>query len=61
MPPNETSPLLLPTGQNGTRAAKSFDPLGSSRHLLFGSWLNLLLLAIPLCFIGEEKAVTLDY
>lgn len=30
-----------------------FAPLKSSRHLLLGSWINLLLVAVPLSFIAE--------
>lgn len=57
MPSNENSPLLHSTGQHGLRTVKKFDPLGSSRHLLLGSWINVLLVAIPLCFIGEFGAM----
>lgn len=60
MPANESSLLLPPTGQNGQRAAKKFDPIGSSRHLIFGSWLNILLVTIPLCFIGERYAACVE-
>ncbi|KAK4684150.1 Ca2+:H+ antiporter, partial [Tremellales sp. Uapishka_1] len=52
--PSETQPLL-PAGQNGQSAqVKKFDPVHSTRHLLLGSWLNLLLVAIPLAFIGNR-------
>jgi len=53
MPADESSPLLPSTGQNGRRQSKAFDPLGSSRHLLLGSWINVLLVTVPLCFVAE--------
>ena len=48
--PGENAPLLPPTGHS---TSKSFDLIGSTRHLLLGSWLNLLLVAVPLSFVAE--------
>ncbi|ORY23037.1 putative Calcium:hydrogen antiporter [Naematelia encephala] len=53
MPPSETTALLPPTGRNGLSQPKKFDPIGSSRHLIFGSWINLLLIAVPLSIIAD--------
>ena len=55
MPPSETTNLLPPTGGVGGRSRPiKFAPLKSSRHLLLGSWINLLLVAVPLSFIGTS-------
>ncbi|GFZ46108.1 Vacuolar Ca(2+)/H(+) exchanger [Saitozyma sp. JCM 24511] len=51
--PSETQPLLPPTGHPGQNDARKFDPLGSSRHLLLNSWLNLLIVFVPLSFVAE--------
>lgn len=56
MPPSETTNLLPPTGGVGGRSRPvKFAPLKSSRHLLLGSWINLLLVAVPLSFIGASR------
>ncbi|KAK8869789.1 calcium/proton exchanger [Kwoniella newhampshirensis] len=52
MPPHETSPLLG-SHDNGGSTRKPFDPLGSTRHLLLGSWINILLVCIPLAFVAD--------
>jgi hypothetical protein len=54
--PSETQPLLPPTGHSGQSDTRKFDPLGSSRHLLLNSWLNLLIVFVPLSFIGESQS-----
>ncbi|WWD15937.1 calcium/proton exchanger [Kwoniella shandongensis] len=53
MPPHETSPLLASHHDNGGSTRKPFDPIGSTRHLLLGSWINILLVCIPLAFIAD--------
>jgi hypothetical protein len=53
--PSETQPLLPPTGHPGQSDARKFDPLGSSRHLL-NSWLNLLIVFVPLSFVGKSRS-----
>lgn len=52
------STRLLPTNaarSNSSRqaSAKKFRPLESSRHLVLGSWINVLLVAVPLSFAGQ--------
>ncbi|WVO13902.1 calcium/proton exchanger [Cryptococcus depauperatus] len=49
----ETSPLLPSQSTNGIRGSKPFDPLGSSKHLILGSWTNLLLIFVPISLIAE--------
>lgn len=50
---HEATPLLGASNGNATSRDKAFDPLGSSRHLLFGSWINVLLIAVPLSLISD--------
>ncbi|GHJ90039.1 hypothetical protein NliqN6_6441 [Naganishia liquefaciens] len=51
MSSNERQPLLPTRRRRSTANAgsskKSFSPLQSTRHLLFGGWLNALLLSVP--------------
>lgn len=51
MPPHEQTPLLTPG--NGHTAAVRFNFIKSSRHLLFGSWLNALTIFVPICLVAE--------
>ena len=53
LPSSESARLLPSTDQEASGQPKKFDPLGSSKHLILGSWINVLLVAIPLCFVGE--------
>jgi Ca2+:H+ antiporter len=48
MPNTENQPLL---GNSSGSGNKKFDPIGSTRYLLFGSWLNILVVFIPLAFV----------
>ncbi|KAK6902957.1 calcium/proton exchanger [Kwoniella mangroviensis CBS 8507] len=54
MPTHETTPLL---GSNHAHDEPShrtpFDPIKSSRYLLFGSWLNILIVFVPLSIIAD--------
>lgn len=49
----ETSPLLPSQASEHTPVSKPFDLLGSTRYLLLGSWINVLLICVPLSFAGE--------
>ncbi|TXT06070.1 hypothetical protein VHUM_03543 [Vanrija humicola] len=51
MPPQETSPLL---GAQHSHHSERFNFLASSKHLLLSSWLNLLLIAVPVSLIAEH-------
>lgn len=51
MPPHESSPLL---GANGAQSAERMRFIQSSRYLLLGSWMNALLIAVPLCLYAEH-------
>ncbi|KAL7423945.1 hypothetical protein Q5752_001530 [Cryptotrichosporon argae] len=51
--PTETQPLLPSTGANARASTLRFNFLQSSRHLLLGSWLNALLVAVPLAFVAD--------
>ncbi|WVF72177.1 calcium/proton exchanger [Kwoniella sp. CBS 6097] len=55
MPTQESTPLLGGSARTGdqARSGKPFDPIGSSRHLLLGSWINLLLVCVPLSIIAD--------
>ncbi|WVQ71678.1 calcium/proton exchanger [Cryptococcus sp. DSM 104548] len=53
MPALETSPLL-PSQAGAASVSKPLDVLGSTRYLLLGSWINLLLVCVPLSFISES-------
>ncbi|WVQ78296.1 calcium/proton exchanger [Cryptococcus sp. DSM 104549] len=53
MPHNESSPLLPSQSSENHNDNKPFDPLGSSRYLLLGSWINVLLVCAPLCLIAD--------
>ncbi|ORX39898.1 Sodium/calcium exchanger protein-domain-containing protein [Kockovaella imperatae] len=50
MPPTESSPLLTSERQSSARRIHFFS---SSKHLVFGSWLNLLIVAVPLCIVAD--------
>jgi Ca2+:H+ antiporter len=52
MPSSESSPLL-PNSGGRHHGPKTFDPIGSSRYLIFGSWLNIMLVAVPLSFVAD--------
>ncbi|WVQ87416.1 calcium/proton exchanger [Cryptococcus gattii] len=49
----ETSPLLPSQASEHTPVSKPFDLLGSTRYLLLGSWINVLLICVPLSFAAE--------
>ncbi|KAE8541143.1 calcium/proton exchanger [Cryptococcus gattii VGV] len=49
----ETSPLLPSQVSEHTPVSKPFDLLGSTRYLLLGSWINVLLICVPLSFAAE--------
>lgn len=49
----ETSPLLPSQASEHTPVSKPFDLLGSTRYLLLGSWINVLLICVPLSFAGQ--------
>ncbi|WWC61086.1 uncharacterized protein I303_103664 [Kwoniella dejecticola CBS 10117] len=54
MPTQETTPLLGSNrGHEGNTSTPPFNPLKSSRYLLLGSWINVLLVAVPLSFIAD--------
>lgn len=53
MPPHESTPLLGETAHSRGSAVQ-FNPIKSSRYLLLNSWLNILLVAIPLAFVAEH-------
>lgn len=55
MPTSESTPLLPAGGALSQATVKKFEPIGSTKHLLLGSWINLLLVAVPLSFIGMYK------
>lgn len=58
MPPHETSPLL------GSESASSGDRIRfvhSTRYLLLGSWINLLLIAVPLSLWSEHAEWPASY
>ena len=57
MPPTESSSLL--PGQANRSGSKKFAPLQSTRHLLLGSYINVLLVAVPLSFIGMSRITRL--
>jgi Ca2+:H+ antiporter len=54
MPAHETTPLLSSeSDHNGPKfSVESF--VKSSKHLLFGSWLNSLILFVPLALLAEH-------
>ncbi|KIR25417.1 calcium/proton exchanger [Cryptococcus deuterogattii 99/473] len=52
----ETSPLLPSQASEHTPVSKPFDLLGSTRYLLLGSWINVLLICVPLSFAAEAFA-----
>ena len=52
MPPSETVPLLSSNGDD-RRAARQIHFFASSKHLIFGSWLNALIVAVPICIAAE--------
>ena len=54
MPRSESAPLL--EGQASESRDPKFNPLHSSKHLLLSSWINLLLVFIPLSFLGDFRA-----
>lgn len=49
----ETSPLLPSQASGHPSVSKPFDLLGSTRYLLLGSWINVLLICVPLSFTGQ--------
>lgn len=49
MPPHESTPLLG-SQQN---QSDTFNPIKATRWLLLGSWLNVLLIAVPICLVAE--------
>ncbi|BEJ18200.1 hypothetical protein CspHIS471_0704770 [Cutaneotrichosporon sp. HIS471] len=51
MPPHESTPLL---GDQHTDESDKFNFVKSSRWLVFNSWLNVLLVAVPLCMVAES-------
>ncbi|WWC69435.1 calcium/proton exchanger [Kwoniella pini CBS 10737] len=53
MPTQETTPLLGSNRGHDASSAPPFNPLKSTRYLLLGSWMNLLLVAVPLSFIAD--------
>lgn len=58
MPANENSPLLgrsqSGNGDGGLdHPAKTFRPLKSSWYLLTNSWLNVLLVTVPVTIAGK--------
>ena len=58
MPNNENAPLLPREGRDNQQSnGTKFNPLGSSRHLLLGSWINVLLVAAPIAIIGASHQV----
>ena len=53
MPPSESAPLLPREGRSNHGSGNvKFNPLGSSKHLMFGSWINVLLVAAPISIVG---------
>ena len=52
----ETSPLLPSQASDHPSASKPFDLLGSTRYLMLGSWINVLLICVPLSLIGQWTA-----
>jgi len=54
MPPHESTPLLSSEGgpHQDRPSVRSF--VKSSRHLLFGGWLNALLIFVPICLWAEH-------
>lgn len=56
--PSENEPLLSGRQEAQTHSGKAFHFIKSSRHLLLGSWINVLLVAIPLALIGEISVCT---
>lgn len=54
----EQQPLLgsgrQDSGGHGGRGGKKFDIVGSTRHLLLGSWINVLIVFLPLAFVAEQ-------
>ncbi|CAD6569592.1 MAG: hypothetical protein TREMPRED_005322 [Tremellales sp. Tagirdzhanova-0007] len=50
---SESARLLPSMEQEASGQPKKFDPLGSSKHLLLGSWINVLLVAIPLSLVAD--------
>jgi len=57
--PNENSPLLGRSQSNGglDHPAKTFRPLKSSWYLIKNSWLNVLLVTVPVTIAGESIAL----
>ncbi|KAK1924801.1 calcium:hydrogen antiporter [Papiliotrema laurentii] len=51
MPPSESQPLL--SRENGGHHGTRIYLVKSTRHLLLGSWLNVLLVAVPISLIAE--------
>ncbi|RXK39512.1 calcium/proton exchanger [Tremella mesenterica] len=56
MPPAETTPLLPAASVHSSHHEHSnkFDILGSSRHLILGSYINVLLVFVPLSIIADK-------
>ncbi|WVW83058.1 calcium/proton exchanger [Kwoniella bestiolae CBS 10118] len=53
MPTQETTPLLGSNRAHDGPHTVPFDPIKSSRYLLLGSWINVLLVCVPLSIIAE--------
>lgn len=51
MPPHESSPLL---GANGAPSVERMRFIHSTKYLLLGSWMNALLIAVPLSLYSEH-------
>lgn len=50
MPPHESTPLL---GQQSRDDSDTFNPIKATRWLLLGSWMNVLLIAVPISLVAE--------
>lgn len=50
MPPHESTPLL---GPHSTDNSDTFSPIKATRWLLLGSWMNVLLIAVPISLVAE--------
>jgi Ca2+:H+ antiporter len=50
MPPHESTPLL---GDHHVDESDKFNFVKSTRWLVFNSWLNVLLVAVPVCLVAE--------
>lgn len=58
MPPHESSPLL---GANGAPSAERMRFIHSTKYLLLGSWMNALLIAVPLSLYSEHAGWPASY